>query len=196
MNDFPNNFFLANVQEIYLAQFNEVTRNKKPEEMEQELIQLNFPVEIVEKIKQIGSCGFKKLAKKWNYGVIYQLISVANSRWEMVLKKTLNKQRCPKFYEDWIVNDLQLSEDAMLAKKIIDFLTEERQEKLCEELLIGAIYNMFTTQFLLNNISKEIWLNPEILISESIETLMTAIALTPWRKCYQIIESEQLKTAV
>ncbi len=196
MNDFPNNFFLANVQEIYLAQFNEATRNKKPEEMEQELIQLNFPVEILEKMKQIGSCGFKKLAKKWNYGVIYQLISVANSRWEMVLKKTLNKQRCPKFYEDWIVNDLQLSEDAMLAKKIIDFLTEERQEKLCEELLIGAIYNMFTTQFLLNNISKEIWLNPEILISESIETLMTAIALTPWRKCYQIIESEQLKTAV
>ncbi len=196
MNDFPNNFFLANVQEIYLAQFNEATRNKKPEEMEQELIQLNFPVEILEKMKQIGSCGFKKLAKKWNYGVIYQLISVANSRWEMVLKKTLNKQRCPKFYEDWIVNDLQLSEDAMLAKKIIDFLTEERQEKLCEELLIGAIYNMFTTQFLLNNISKEIWLNPEILISESIETLMTAIALTPWRKCYQIIESEQLKTVV
>ncbi len=91
MSDFLKNFLLANFQEIYLAQFNETTCNKKPEEMEPELIQLNFPVEILEKIRQIGNCSFKKLAKKWNYTVIYQVISSAKSRWEIVLEQKLNK---------------------------------------------------------------------------------------------------------
>lgn len=194
MKKLPNNFFFAHFQEIYLAQFNEATRQKTSQQMEQELIQLDFPAEILEETKKIGHYGFQKLAKKWNPQVISQLITAANSRWELVFEQTLTIQRYPGFYKSWILEDLQLSSDVLLAKNSIDFLAENQQENLCKKLLIGAIYNLFQTTFSATKISKDLRLNPQILVSEAIEMLMTFMVCTPWRKCYQIIESEQLQT--
>jgi len=51
---------------------------------------------------------------------------------------------------------------------------------------------MFTTKFSWNAISNELILNPHILISEAIESLMILLVCTPWRKCYQIVKNEKL----
>jgi hypothetical protein len=193
MSNLPNNCFWANFEEIYLAQFNEDTRQKTVAEMERELIQLNFPVEIIEETKKIGHYGFKKLAKKWTTEVIFQVRSAANSRWELVFEQTLSKQRHPGFSKDWIFRDLQLSKDVLLAKQILDFLSKESQKELCEKLLLRAIYHLFANVFNRSKISNHIKSNPQILVSESIESLMTLIVLTPWIRCYQIVKNERLQ---